>query len=343
MKRRFAEIFELTRARVLSFVREPEIMFWILVFPVVLAGVLGFAFRGGKAEDSRIVVLGEQAPAAALISKLEEVEFLRLLPLSREDAQRQLRSGAIDAIVVADTPPRLRFDPERNEGAVAKSRVLLGLCGRRGSLSVVEDRVQKTGFRYIDFLFPGLLGMNLMSTGIWGIGFALADMRQKRFLKRMLVTPMKRSSFLLSAMVYRLVFLVLEVAVLMAFGLWVLKVPMRGSLGVLALFVGVGGVSFAGLGLLLGARVRTMEGASGVINLATIPMWLCSGIFFSYERFPDAVQPLLRLLPLSALNDGLRGVMLDGLGLGDLLAPLGIISAWGVASFAVALKIFRWE
>ncbi len=185
--------------------------------------------------------------------------------------------------------------------------------------------------------------MNLMGTGMWGIGFAIADVRRRKFLKRLLVTPMRRSSFFLSFMLSRLVFLLLELTVLAGFGRWILGVPFNGDLLSFAIVTLLGALTFAGLGILVAARVRTIEGVSGLMNLVMMPMWLASGVFFSYERFPDALHPVLRLLPLTGLNDALRAIMIDGESILQQGPELAMLAGWCVLSFLLALKIFRWE
>jgi ABC-type multidrug transport system permease subunit len=263
-----------------------------------------------------------------------------------ESARIALRGGAIDVLVEAADPPVLHLHPARPEAETARLRVLrafeLPPPGARTESARVEA-VEEAGARYIDFLFPGLLGLNLYGTGLWSIGFGVADARQKKLLRRLLVTPMRRSSYLASFMVFRLLFLAIELVLLTGFGVWVLGIPLRGSLIAFSAVALLGAVAYAGIGMLAVSRVKTIEGASGMINLATIPVWLGSGVFFSYERFPDAVQPALRALPLTPLNDALRAIMLDGATLTSLGPELGLIGLWGVASFVVALKIFRWE
>jgi ABC-type polysaccharide/polyol phosphate export permease len=352
MSSRLRELHELTRVRVLLFMREPEAIFWVFVFPLVLAGVLGFAFRSRGIEPARVgVVAGAGADElAAALARDEHVLVQRFDDPA--DARRKLVRAALDVVLVPGaegTIPELAFDPARAEGENARVRVLRALEHARdgthdgAEAPVTLAPVEETGSRYVDFLFPGLLGMNLMGTGMWGIGFAIADVRRRKFLKRLLVTPMRRSSFFLSFILARMVFLALEVAVLGAFGRWVLGVPLRGSVAAFALVALLGAFTFAGIGILTAARAKTIEAVSGLMNLVMMPMWLGSGVFFSYERFPEAVQPLLRVLPLTALNDALRGVCLDGAGVGELLVPIGLMLAWSVASFAVALRIFRWE
>jgi ABC-2 type transport system permease protein len=338
------QVLELTRVRVLLFVREPEALFWVFAFPLVLAAVLGFAFRKGGVPASKVAVL-DGPGAAALVERLGRQAHLEAeLAPSEELAARGLRGGSIDVVVVPGSPPELRLDPERPEGETARLRVVAALTPVDGSAPVaVAEPVHERGSRYIDFLFPGLLGMNLMGTGMWSIGFAIAELRQRKLLRRLLVTPMSRPAFLASFLLARLVFLVLELSVLTTFGAWVLGVPFRGALPAFALITLVGAVSFAGLGLLVTARVRTIQGASGMLNLAMMPMWLASGVFFSYERFPEVLHPFLRLIPLTSLNDALRALMLDGDSAAARGAPLLILVAWGLVAFIAALKLFRWE
>jgi ABC transporter DrrB family efflux protein len=208
---------------------------------------------------------------------------------------------------------------------------------------VADARVTEPGSRYIDFLIPGLLGMNLMGSGLWGVGFSVVQARTKKLLKRFMATPMRRSHYLLSFVLSRLVFLSVEVAALVGFGWWIFDVGVRGSVGAVGLITVLGALSFAELGMVVASRARTVEAVSGLMNLVMLPMWILSGTFFSYARFPDAMQPFVKALPPTALNDALRAVMIDGSSLAQLGTPLAIVAAWGLASFGVALAILRWR
>jgi len=171
----------------------------------------------------------------------------------------------------------------------------------------------------------------------------LADMRIRKLLKRFLATPMRRRDFLISVMLSRMIFTVPEVLVLLLFGWLAFSVKNHGSLFSLVFLIVYGAASFSGLGLLVASRAKTIETVSGLMNLVMLPMWLLSGVFFSAERFPDVMQPFIKILPLTALNDALRAVMLEGKSLADLGWELGVLGVWGLVSFAVALKIFRWQ
>jgi len=281
------------------------------------------------------------------VTALKGGESIKVVPfVTRNEAERKLRSGALAALVTGGEPVNVRCDPTRPEGETARLRIqdaIQHAGGRTDPVPVVTEVLKDHGSRYIDFLIPGLLGMNLMGTGIWGTGFSIVDWRQRKLLKRFLVTPMRKSQYLLSQVLSRIGFLILEVVVIVAFGVFVLGVPFRGSLAAFALICLIGTFCFSGLGLLIAARPRTIEGVSGVMNFVMMPMWLFSGVFFSYENFPEIFHPAIRLLPLTALNDGLRGLMLEGTAGPHLVVQSLVLAFWGAVSFFVALRIFRWQ
>ena len=264
--------------------------------------------------------------------------------LSGEALERALRSGGVHLVVVPAEPPVLRFDPTRPESRLARLAVLGALApAPRPSATARDEIVSARGARYIDWLVPGLLGLNIMSTGLWGIGFSIVQARTRKVLKRLIATPMQRSHYLLAHVLSRLVFLVLEVSTLVGFALVVFRIPFEGPLAVFVLVCFVGAISFGGIGLLIASRARTVEAVSGLMNIVMLPMWLLSGVFFSADNFPDAMQPLIRALPLTALNDALRLTMIDGAGAIGIASELAVMLAWGTGGFLIALRIFRWR
>lgn len=338
-------LYELTLARLREFVREPEAVFWVFFFPILLAAGLGVAFRSQEAPPVRAAVRSGPG-AAGLVAVLARNPGVRVqtVPASREE--HALRNGEAEVIVVPGDPPTFRFDPTRPESRVARLVVdatLQRAGGRTDVYTAREERVEVIGSRYIDWLIPGLLGMNIMGTGMWGIGFSLVTARSKRVLKRLAATPMSRTHFLLAQILARLVFLVLEVGALLVFAWLAFGVPVRGSLVTLCSVALLGALSFGGLALLIAARPRTIEVVSGWMNFVMLPMWVLSGVFFSSANFPAVAQPVIRALPLTALNDALRAVMLDGAGMAALGSQLAILGAWAGVCFAVALRIFRWR
>lgn len=345
MSDRGSALWQLTLWRVREFTREPEALFWVFAFPIILAFALGLAFKSRAPQSIRVGV--EQAPGAdTLMAALGASPELRPVLLGAVEAHNQLRTGRVALVAVPGVPVTLKSDSTREDSYIAHLLVndaLQRAAGRQDVRAVRETRVTEPGARYIDFLLPGLLGMNIMGTGMWGIGFGVVKVRNQKLLKRLLASPMRKSQYLLSHLLSRLVFLGLEVLTLVLFGYWVFDVPMRGPLLGIAVVVVLGAMTFAGLGLLVASRAKTIEGVSGLMNLVMVPMWILSGVFFSYANFPEGLHGFIQALPLTALNDALRAVMLDGAGLPLLVAPLAVIAAWGGLSFVAALKLFRWS
>ncbi len=369
-------LVELTLARVREFVREPEAVFWVFIFPVLLALALGIAFRNTAPEKARIAIESSGPEAEYIINGLSKSPEVEAVVLSPEEAAKALRTGKVDLIVRVNLPPLLlneipkdappvsagsqpatdsppparaieyRYDPTRPESRVARlaaDDALQRVFGRKDAAEVNEEKVMEPGARYIDFLIPGLVGLNLMGSGMWGLGFTVVQARTRKLLKRLAATPMRRSHFLLSFMLSRLVFLVGEVAAVIIFAWLVFGVTVSGSIVDLTIISLIGSLTFAGLGLLVAARPKTIEGVSGWMNLVMLPMWLLSGTFFSAARFPDFAQPFIKALPLTALNNSLRAVMNEGMPLTSSWSEIAVLIAWGLVSFVIALKIFRWQ
>ena len=340
-------LVELTSVRTKEFLRETEAVFWVFGFPLILALALGFAFRD-KPPDRVPVAIIEGPAAAQQLAALSKSPALIPKVMKDADAREALRHGKVSVVVADDGKGGVvyRFDPTRPEARVARGDADDALQRARGRRDVVPARaehVREQGARYIDFLLPGLLGMNLMGTGMWGMGFTIANARMKKLLKRLVATPMRKSDYLLAQFLSRLLFLIVETTVVVAFGWLVFGVRVNGSILLLMLTCTVGGYAFSGIGLLTVSRAKTLEAVSGMMNLIMVPMWICSGIFFSYERFPDAVKPFIRALPLTLLNDALRMVMNDAAGLAEVAPRLLALAVWGVVSFLIGLKIFRWQ
>ncbi len=337
-------LWRLTVARLQIFFREPSTVFWTYGFPIILTLALGIAFRDRPPEPIDAGV--EAGPGAeAVRAALAGAPDVKASVLSPAEARAALRVGKLAILIRPGNPRTYAFDPARPESRLARAvvdDVLQRAEGRRDPIPVAEARVTEAGSRYVDFLVPGLIGVNIMSAGMWGIGYVIVENRQKKLLKRMIATPMKRSEFLFSFVLMRMLFIVPELAVLVAFGHFVFAVPVRGSLVLLLTVAVAGALAFSGLGLLVAARARNTQTVNGLINLVMMPMWLLSGVFFSYSHFPDFLQPAIRVLPLTALNDALRAVMNEGAGFGAVAPQALLLAAVAAASFGAALKIFRW-
>jgi ABC-type multidrug transport system permease subunit len=336
-------LFQLTLFRVREFTREPEAVFWALLFPVLLTIGLGVAFRNQPASTVKVAAVSHQIAAA-----LKAEPLLNVSELSLEAAAAALRTGKV--VLIAEPLPEAgvvyHFDdtnPEARDARLLADAAIQRAAGRADPVPAADRILREPGSRYIDFLVPGLVGMGIMSNAVWGLAFSIVDARRRKLLKRIVATPMPRHYYLLSYLLWRLLLLAVEVGVPLGFGILAFGVPMRGPVIELLALCLLASLSFSSLGLLIATRVKTIEAASGLTNLAIMPMWVVSGVFFSSERFPDIFQPAIKALPLTAVNDALRANMLQGQTLASLTPELAILTIWMLASFALALKLFRWR
>ena len=342
-------LIELTRMRWREFLREKEAVFWVFVFPVLMTFALGIAFRNSAPEKTLVAIEGDPQSASVieLSNALAQSPEITASILSPDDATKALRSGKVSIVVRPQNGSYdYRFDPTRPESRTARLLIddaLQRAKGRNDVVHTTEEKITEPGARYVDFLVPGLIGMNMMGSGLWGLGFTVVIARSRKILKRFAATPMRRSHYLLSFMLSRLLFLVPEVAAVVVFAWLVFGFTVRGSWLSLSLITLLGGFTFSAIGMLIAARPTTIEGVSGLMNFIMLPMWLLSGTFFSSERFPVMFQPFIKALPLTALNTLLRSVMNEGASLTTNWMNVAILAAWLIVSFVVALKIFKWQ
>ena len=328
------------------FFREPGAVFWTFGFPLLLTVALGAAFRNRPPEPVRVGIStgpgceGGGSEVASLLKRAGGFQVMRFD--SDSPLPTVLRTGKVDLVIRPGPPIQYLFDPTRPESRLARALADAALHPR-GPPATVDRPVTAPGSRYVDFLIPGLIGMNIMSSGMWGIGYVVVEMRTRKLLKRLVATPMSRAQFLSSFVLMRTLFLFLELPVLLGFGWLTFDVGIAGSLPLLLGVAILGALSFAGLGLLVASRAQNTQTVTGLINLVMLPMFVASGVFFSTARFPEAAQPFLRLLPLTALNDAMRAIMIEGAGLPAILGPVALLATIAAVSFALALRFFRWR
>jgi ABC-type multidrug transport system permease subunit len=354
---RFSGYRHLLWARLLELKREPEVIFWVFGFPLLLAAGLGFAFRDKPADVAPVVVIdssGAQKTQSMLQSASSKSPSdssahatIRASILDRDAALKAFHFGKFDLAIESNPDGSYIFyyDPARPESVLARAEAddaLESAAGRKDVVTTTAQSSSEPGSRYIDFLIPGLLGMNLMNSGMWGIGFALVEMRQRKLLKRFVATPMRRSDFLLALVSSRLVLMVIEVGLLLGFGVLVFHMRVQGSFVSVVLLGATGAITFGGLGLLTACRAQKIESVSGLLNLVMMPMWIFSGVFFSYQKFPAMAQSFIKLLPLTALIDALRATIIEGASLASQSGRLLVLAVWAAVSFVLALRWFRW-
>ena len=337
-----SSLYQLTAVRFRLILREPEAIFWIFIFPILLAVGLGIAFRNRPAD-----VLPVGATTAQLTQALAADKGLNATEMGEAAGHHALATGAI-LLLALEKPGGVAYEyddtnPDARTARMLADRAVQVAAGRRDAVHAENELVHETGSRYIDFVVPGLLGMNLMGSAMWGLGFSIVEGRQKKLLKRMVASPMPRWQYLFAFLLSRLGMLVIEVVLFLGFARAVFGVPFRGPLWELCVLCVLTSLAFSALGLLVASRARTMEAVSGLMNLVMLPMWILSGVFFSASRFPAMIQPLVRALPLTAAIDAMRGNMLQGVQLEQMTVQVGLLVAWFVVPFMVSLRIFRWR
>lgn len=349
MRMRWRVLAQIALTTFREFIRTPEAVFWTYGFPLVMAIVLGLAFSREEQEPVPVVVVKATAqvePVQPLTAVLRENKRLSVTELPRDEAERGLRHGKF--VLMLEGPledPKVSTDLTRPDAELAQLHVTNTLLrrGRDGQEVIQTYSIEIAGSRYIDFLIPGLIGLNLLGAGMWGVGYNVVRMRDRKMLRRLMVTPMRKVEFLFAFMLSRLVLVIPDTMLIILFGVLAFQVPVLGSLWVILLLILLGGFCFMGLGLLVAARARTIEGVSGLMNLVMVPMWLLGGSFFSSERFPDAMQWLIHALPITHINDALRAVMLEGSGLVGVWGQLLFLTLFSLACLLGAVKLFRWS
>jgi ABC-2 type transport system permease protein len=345
--RRLNPVVELTLVRLRELGREPGALFWTFGFPVVLSLALGIAFRVRGPDPIVVGVLpgvGAEVHAALVAARVE------VRDLGDGEAEQALRGGRVNLVLV---PPRApgqalvyRYDPARVEARTARATVNQALqraAGQTEPRAVVDDQVHEPGSRYIDFLIPGLIAMNLMSGSMWGVAWVVVNMRTKKLLKRLLAAPMKRRHLMYSLGLARMLIIPIELLVILLFARVFFSVQVTGSYLAFLTVAFAGSASFAAVAIAVASRAQNTETVSGLMNLVMLPMFITSGVFFASSNFPDVVRPLIRALPLTAMCDGLRAVMNDGVGLAGVMPSLFILALWGIPAFVLGLRYFRWS
>jgi len=344
--RRPRPVVQLTLMRLREMMREPGALFWTFGFPVLLSVALGIAFRV-KGPDP--VVAAALPGVTAQVRDTLTKAGVQVRPLDEAAAKTALRAGQVTLVLVPAEAPgaplTYRFDPARPEARLGRATVdsiLQQAAGRQNPLPVRDQEVREPGSRYIDFLIPGLLAMNLMSGSMWGIGWVIVEMRVRKLLKRLLAAPMRRRHLLFAFGLSRLLVIPFEMAVILIFARLVFGVQVAGSYAALGLVALAGTASFAAIAILVSCRAQNTQTVSGLMNLVMLPMFVLSGVFFSSANFPEVLRPFISALPLTAMCDGIRSVMIDGAGLVGTLPYLAVLAVWGTVSFVLGLRWFRW-
>jgi len=366
------QLWQLTISYSRELIREPGVLFWGIVFPILMSLGLGIAFTQKTDVVRKVAVVDASVDSTSiqhfLLTKAEahpdaatdSFRYSYTIPdkqmgnttfLFRETGWKEamilLKRGQINVILTEQNgKPEYHFDPRNPDAQLTYIKLSGVLNGKVVNTPQDNGEIKPltlAGTRYIDFLVPGLIAMNAMMSCMWGISYGIIDRRSKKLLRRMVATPMKKTNFLIAFITVRFVMNFIESALLVLVTWLVFGVTIQGSIpGLLAIFM-AGNLAFAGIAIFVSSHTANTEIGNGLINLVVMPMMVLSGIFFSYHNFPDWSIPVIQKLPLTMLADGIRGIFNEGLGLADIALPFVILSAIGVFFFWLGLRFFKWH
>ena len=375
---RFNQLWQLISALFREIIREPGVLFWGILFPIMMSLGLGLAFTK-KADVIRkvaIINIGEKSASGSENSviagflqkncernvqgvpdtwqwkytirdkKLGNSVFL-FYNMKWDEAVKLLKRGTINVLLLGmNDSVEYHFDP-MNPDAQLTYLKLSTIVGK-GEVQPVQSSTEikpltVTGTRYIDFLVPGLIAMGVMMSSMWGISYGIIEKRSKKLLRRLVATPMKKSHFLIALITVRITMNFIESLVLFLFALFAFKMTIQGNISALVLMFLAGNIAFAGIAVFVSSHTSNTEVGNGLINFVVFPMMVLSGIFFSYQNFPDWSLPFIKNLPLTMLADGIRSIFNEGAGYHEIALPVLILLAIGTLFFTVGLKIFKWH
>jgi ABC-2 type transport system permease protein len=369
------QLFRLTSAYFLELIREPGVIFWGIVFPILMALGLGIAFTKKPDMTRTVAVIGgvesqtqhlpvlhgilnrngfqlsrmdgptEKYSFSIENEKIGKTTYI-LIPTTLENALQLLKRGNINLILEeVDEDIIYHFDPSNPEAQLVYlqlSKILKSGFSINEQVAENIEPMTVTGTRYIDFLIPGLMAMGIMMSCMWGISYGIIDKRTKKLLRRMIATPMKKHHFLIALITVRLGMNFVEAALLFIFALLFFHISIQGDVSALTAVFISGNICFSGIAIFTSSRTANTEVGNGLINAVVLPMVVLSGIFFSYHNFPNWSIPVIQKLPLTMLADGMRSIFIEGAGWPETVFISTTMSLIGVVFFSTGLKIFRW-
>lgn len=375
-----AQLLQLVTAQFKEVMREPAVLFWGIIFPILMSLGLGIAFT--KKTDTVITVAiiqpvrenddtsddamtfitrylpqsidtisadADQPRSYKLVDENEQLGNTIFLfkEMTWDEGMVQLKRGNLDVLIEKSIEGiRYHFDPLNPAAQLTYlklSGLIKGKAVEERSANAAIAPLTVRGSRYIDFLIPGLIAMGIMMSCMWGISYGIIEKRSQKLLRRMVATPMKKSYFLIAMISVRIIMNFIESALLFIVAAITFNITIQGSIPALLLFFFGGNIAFAGIAVFASSHTARTEVGNGMINAIVMPMMVLSGIFFSYHNFPDWAVSIIRFLPLTMLTDGIRSIFIEGAGYAETSLPFIILTSTGVIFFGIGLKIFKWH
>jgi len=374
----FNQFRQLTSALFRELIREPGILFWGFLFPILMSLGLGLAFTKKSDTIRKVAIITESGSQESSIENAPLDVFLNnnckrngdttstewnfryeikddklgnsiflFYYMKWEVGMILLKRGTINLLLSSsEDSVSYHFDPMNSDAELTYLK-LSSAIGRNNSAQETGNSeirpMTVTGTRYIDFLVPGLISLGVMMSCMWGISYGIIEKRSKKLLRRLVATPMKKSHFLMALITVRITMNFLESVILLLFSLLVFRISVQGSITALILLYLAGNISFSGIAIFVSSHTSNTEVGNGLINFVVTPMMVLSGIFFSYQNFPEWSLPVIKNLPLTMLTDGIRSVFNEGAGYNEVALPILILTLTGIVFFTAGLKIFKWH
>jgi ABC-type multidrug transport system permease subunit len=336
--------FAVLRARNLEFWRDRAALGWNLAFPFLLVAGFAFVFSGDAKPEFKVGLLAstttnsqQTAVTTATQSSFLQTRFIEFVPYaSKSEAERKLTHHQIDLLVDL-AAKQYWLNPDSAKGYLAERLLLAAEPGMQG------NQVSGQAIRYVDFVLPGILGMNMMFSCLFGVGYVLVRYRKNAVLKRLQATPLTALEFVSAQVLSRLlIVLAISGSVFIACW-WLFDLLVLGSFWLLLLVAVLGALALISLALLIASRLHSEELTGGLLNLTSWPMMILSGVWFSLEGAPVAVQQIAQLFPLTHLVSAARAVMLDGAGAAQIQHDLLALAGMSVLFLTLAAVLFRWQ
>jgi len=353
-------------ASVKMFIRNRTALFFSLFLPLIIMLIFGVLnFEGTTTIELGVVDEAGTDASAAFVDGLREYDYLELTTGDRESELAALEAGDRGFVLVIppDFEPTLgsetglvayasTSDPAQAQVATGLVQLAVGgalvtasgqpVPAGGGSAPVTFESVESRDLGYIDFLVPGIVGMTVMQLGLFGVAFGFVQLKRTGALRRLFATPTSPGYFLSAQVASRMVLGYVQVAILIGIGIW-FGLQMFGSWLVLAIIVGLALLIFLAVGFAVAGWAKNEDQAAPVANLISLPMLFLSGVFFPRDAMPEALQTVTQFMPLTYVNEALRGVMNEGAGLADLGPQLLGMGVWAVITFVIAVRLFKWE
>jgi ABC-2 type transport system permease protein len=322
------------------------------LFPILMAWVLGIAFTQKGEQNKTVYVLPDKNKTNSIWAVENEKVYgeetgnttrIKFVVADQEQATKAIKQGKIGLFMEEKGDSMIyHFDPHNADAQLTHLIIDRAINLKSNIAPSAVSALTSRGTRYIDFLIPGLIALGILNSCLWGIGWNLIEFRMKKLLRRMVATPMKKSSFLISLIITRIILSSVESSILFLFAFLYFGTIIEGSIFAFVLVYLAGIFAFSGVAILTASRTQNSQVGNGLINAVSLPMMILSGIFFSYQNFPSWAIPFIKSLPLTMVADSIRAIFIEGASLQQTMLPILFLSLIGAITFGIGLKLFKW-